>query len=223
MSRPTRCTARSGRTDPPFTERTPYAPNSPYAASKAASDHLVRAYHHTYGLPVTTSNCSNNYGPYQFPEKLIPLMLVQRAGGQARCRSTATARTCAIGSTSRTTAGRSRKCCCVAAWERPTTSVEGPSGPTWTWFGSCASSSTRPSPQNSELRRRFPNCPASTGGRTSTLITFVRDRPGHDRRYAIDAGKTRAGAGVASSARLSRRGSGRRSPGTWSTNHGGGE
>src|SRR5689334_19653400 len=62
--------------DPPFTERTPYSPNSPYAASKAASDHLVRAYHHTYGLPVTISNCSNNYGPYQFPEKLIPLMIV---------------------------------------------------------------------------------------------------------------------------------------------------
>ncbi len=62
--------------DPPFTEQTPYSPNSPYAASKAASDHLVRAYHHTYGLPVTISNCSNNYGPYQFPEKLIPLMIV---------------------------------------------------------------------------------------------------------------------------------------------------
>src|SRR5690606_13806732 len=62
--------------DPAFQETTPYAPNSPYAASKAASDHLVRAWHHTYGLPVTTSNCSNNYGPYQFPEKLIPLCLL---------------------------------------------------------------------------------------------------------------------------------------------------
>jgi dTDP-glucose 4,6-dehydratase len=62
--------------DPPFTEQTPYSPNSPYAASKAASDHLVRAYHHTYGLPASISNCSNNYGPYQFPEKLIPLMIV---------------------------------------------------------------------------------------------------------------------------------------------------
>src|SRR5690606_21183639 len=64
-----------GLDDPAFTERTAYAPNSPYAASKAASDHLVRAYHHTYGLEVTTSNCSNNYGPWQFPEKLIPLFL----------------------------------------------------------------------------------------------------------------------------------------------------
>ena len=65
-----------------FTETTPYAPNSPYAASKAASDHLVRAYHHTYGLPVTTTNCSNNYGPYQFPEKLIPLMIVNALEGK---------------------------------------------------------------------------------------------------------------------------------------------
>ena len=64
------------RTDPPFTETTPYAPNSPYSASKAASDHLVRAYHHTYGLPTLTTNCSNNYGPYQFPEKLIPLIIL---------------------------------------------------------------------------------------------------------------------------------------------------
>ena len=68
--------------EPAFTETTAYAPNSPYAASKAASDHLVRAYHHTYGLPVTTSNCSNNYGPYQFPEKLIPLMIVNALEGK---------------------------------------------------------------------------------------------------------------------------------------------
>ena len=70
----------------PFTEDTAYAPNSPYAASKAAADHLVRAYHHTYGLPVTTTNCSNNYGPYQFPEKLIPLMIVNALDGQAAAR-----------------------------------------------------------------------------------------------------------------------------------------
>ena len=68
--------------DPPFTETTAYAPNSPYAASKAASDHLVRAYHHTYGLPVLTTNCSNNYGPYQFPEKLIPLMILRAITGK---------------------------------------------------------------------------------------------------------------------------------------------
>jgi len=71
-----------GSTDPAFVEASPYAPNSPYAASKAASDHLVRAYHHTYGLPVLTTNCSNNYGPYQFPEKLIPLMIVNAVSGK---------------------------------------------------------------------------------------------------------------------------------------------
>src|ERR1700722_16397445 len=72
-----------GSTDPAFSETTPYAPNSPYSASKAASDHLVRAYHHTYGLPVLTTNCSNNYGPYQFPEKLIPLMILNACSGKA--------------------------------------------------------------------------------------------------------------------------------------------
>ncbi|NDP49427.1 MAG: dTDP-glucose 4,6-dehydratase, partial [Sulfuriferula multivorans] len=71
-----------GKADPAFTETHRYAPNSPYSASKAASDHLVRAYHHTYGLPVLTSNCSNNYGPYQFPEKLIPLMIVNALAGK---------------------------------------------------------------------------------------------------------------------------------------------
>jgi dTDP-glucose 4,6-dehydratase len=69
--------------DPAFSETTPYAPNSPYSASKAGSDHLVRAYHHTYGLPVVTTNCSNNYGPYQFPEKLIPLMIANALEGKA--------------------------------------------------------------------------------------------------------------------------------------------
>ena len=69
--------------DPPFSESTPYAPNSPYAASKAGSDHLVRAYHHTYGLPTLTTNCSNNYGPFQFPEKLIPLMILNARNWQA--------------------------------------------------------------------------------------------------------------------------------------------
>src|SRR5215471_13312428 len=71
-----------GANDPPFCETTPYAPNSPYAASKAASDHLVRAYHHTYGLPTLTTNCSNNYGPYHFPEKLIPLMILNALEGK---------------------------------------------------------------------------------------------------------------------------------------------
>jgi dTDP-glucose 4,6-dehydratase len=84
-------------TAPAFTEETPYAPNSPYSASKAASDHLVRAYHHTYGLPVLTTNCSNNYGPRQFPEKLIPLVILNALKG-VPLPSMATARTCATGS-----------------------------------------------------------------------------------------------------------------------------
>ena len=71
-----------GPGDPPFCETTPYAPNSPYSASKAGSDHLVRAYHHTYGLPTLTTNCSNNYGPYQFPEKLIPLVILNARAGK---------------------------------------------------------------------------------------------------------------------------------------------
>ena len=78
----TRSTARWARTTPPFHESTPYAPNSPYSASKAGSDHLVRAYHETYGLETTVTNCSNNYGPYQFPEKLIPLTLINILRGK---------------------------------------------------------------------------------------------------------------------------------------------
>ena len=96
---PTRCTARSARTIRRFSETTPYAPNSPYSASKAASDHLVRAYHHTYGLDVTTSNCSNNYGPFHFPGEADPAGDRQPAGRAARFRSMATARTSATGCT----------------------------------------------------------------------------------------------------------------------------
>ena len=95
-----------------FHEEYPYQPNSPYSASKAASDHFVRAWHHTYGLPTLVTNCSNNYGPYHFPEKLIPLDDPERARGQSRCRSTARARTCATGSTWTTTRRRS------SSWRR---------------------------------------------------------------------------------------------------------
>ena len=82
MSRPTRCSATCRSTSGVFTEETPYAPSSPYSASKAASDHLVRAWHETYGLPVVLSNCSNNYGPYHFPEKLIPLVILNALEGK---------------------------------------------------------------------------------------------------------------------------------------------
>jgi dTDP-glucose 4,6-dehydratase len=173
--------------DSPFSERSPYAPNSPYAATKAAADHLVRAYHQTYGLPVTTSNCSNNYGPYQLPEKLIPLMLVNLLDGKPlpvygdglhvrdwlyvedHCR--AIDRVISSGNEGDTynVGGRNewknidlvRLLCRLV---------------------------DRAFANDSTLVRRFPKSPAATG-RSEELITFVRDRPGHDRRYGIDASK----------------------------------
>ena len=183
-----------GPDDPPFTERTPYAPNSPYAASKAGSDHLVRAYHHTYGLPVTTSNCSNNYGPYQFPEKLLPLMLVNALEGKPlpvygdgqnvrdwlyvadHCR--AIERILGAGTVGETynVGGRNEwknldivRLLCRLVDEA---------------FGA-----------DPGLARRFPRAPASKGRPTDSLVTFVKDRPGHDRRYAIDASRIEADLG----------------------------
>ena len=177
-----------GPDDPPFREDTPYAPNSPYAASKAASDHLVRAYHHTYGLPVTTSNCSNNYGPYQFPEKLIPLMLVNALEGKPlpvygdglnvrdwlyvedHCR--AVEQVLVAGSPGETynVGGRNE-------WKNIDI-VRLLCGLVDEAFAADPS-----------LRRRFPRSPSAAGRDTGSLISFVKDRPGHDRRYAIDAGK----------------------------------
>jgi dTDP-glucose 4,6-dehydratase len=177
-----------GPGDPPFSETTAYAPNSPYAASKAASDHLVRAYHHTYGLPVTTSNCSNNYGPYQFPEKLIPLMIVNALegkplpvygdGGNVRdwlyvddhCR--AIERVLLHGRVGETynVGGRNE-------W-RNVDLVRLLCGVLDAAFAADPS-----------LAARFPACPVAKGGAVSGLITFVQDRPGHDRRYAVDTRK----------------------------------
>jgi dTDP-glucose 4,6-dehydratase len=173
---------------PPFTEDSAYAPNSPYAASKAAADHLVRAYHHTYRLPVTTTNCSNNYGPYQFPEKLIPLMLVNLLEGKPlpvygdglnvrdwlyvedHCR--AIDRVIAegeLGETYNVAGGNEWKnidivrllCILVdEAFSRDRT-----------------------------LAGRFPRSPMAAGLPSEKLITFVKDRPGHDRRYALHTEK----------------------------------
>jgi dTDP-glucose 4,6-dehydratase len=177
-----------GPGDPAFTEATAFAPNSPYAASKAAADHLVRAYHHTYGLPVTTTNCSNNYGPYQFPEKLIPLMLVNALAGKPL-----------------PIYGDGRN---VRDWlyvEDHCRAVElvllgGRVGETYNVGGRnewanldivrllCATVD-RMFAADPALRGRFPACPAAGGGTCAALVTFVPDRPGHDRRYAIDAGK----------------------------------
>lgn len=185
-----------GLSDPAFTETTPYAPNSPYSASKAASDHLVRAYRHTYGLPVTVTNCSNNYGPYQFPEKLIPLTLLNAIAGRKlpvygrgenvrdwlhvsdHCRAidVVLARG-ELGQTYNVGGESERRN--IAIVEQLCTELE------------------RRFIASPELREKYPHCPASQGERVSDLITFVQDRPGHDFRYAVDTGKIRRQLGFA--------------------------
>lgn len=176
--------------DPSFTETSLYAPNSPYSASKAASDHLVRAYHHTYGLQITASNCSNNYGPYQFPEKLIPLFLLNALhsrslpiygdgmnvrdwlhvddhchGIECILEQGRVGQTYNIGGGEELTNLEviSRICCIV----------------------------DRVFAENPALKLRFPAAPPARGRSTETLKTFVADRAGHDRRYAINDGKIR--------------------------------
>ena len=119
-----------GLNDPPFCETTAYAPNSPYSASKAAADHLVRAYHHTYGLPTVTTNCSNNYGPYQFPEKLIPLVILNARAANL-CPSTETGRMCETGFTSTIIAMRYGGSLHKDNLGRPTTSAATTKGETW--------------------------------------------------------------------------------------------
>jgi len=161
-------------TDPPFAETNPYEPNSPYSASKAASDHLVRAWHHTYGMPVLTTNCSNNYGPFHFPEKLIPLMIVNALAGkplpvygdgmQIRdwllCQDHCSAIRCVLET------GQVGETYNIGGWnEKPNIEIV---------KTVCALlDALRPDP----------------AGSYSRLITYVKDRPGHDRRYAIDARK----------------------------------
>jgi dTDP-glucose 4,6-dehydratase len=161
--------------DPPFAETNAFAPNSPYSASKAASDHLVRAWHHTYGLPVLTTNCSNNYGPYHFPEKLIPLVIhhalagkplpIYGDGQQVRdwlyvvdhCRAILRV----------LEAGRVGETYNIGGWnEKPNLEVV-----------------------HTICHRLDAVRPRADGKSYSSQITFVKDRPGHDRRYAIDARK----------------------------------
>jgi dTDP-glucose 4,6-dehydratase len=163
------------KTDAAFTETNPYQPNSPYSASKAASDHLVRAYHHTYGLPVLTTNCSNNYGPFHFPEKLIPLMIVNALAGKPlpvygdgqqirdwlyvkdHCRAIRRV----------LQAGQAGETYNVGGWnEMPNLDIV---------HTVCA--------LLDELK------PRADGKPYQDQLTFVTDRPGHDRRYAIDARK----------------------------------
>jgi dTDP-glucose 4,6-dehydratase len=164
--------------DAPFSERTPYAPNSPYAASKAASDHLVRSFVHTYGLPVVTTNCSNNYGPYQFPEKLIPLTIHRALAGEA-------IPVYGDGKNIRDWLHVSDHC---AAIERVLS--RGRLGETY----NIGATSEKP---NIEIVRRI--CaildgerPRNDGKSYTQQISFVKDRPGHDLRYGIDAGKIRS-------------------------------
>jgi dTDP-glucose 4,6-dehydratase len=173
--------------DVAFHEATPYAPRSPYSASKAASDHLVRAYSHTYGLPVTISNCSNNYGPYQFPEKLIPLMIINALEGKPLP-------VYGDGLNVRDWLHVEDHCAAIAAImergrEGETYNVGGENEiPNIELVGQiCDAVGTRLAAE-AELRSRFPNAPADPRG----LITFVKDRPGHDRRYAVDTRKIAA-------------------------------
>ena len=164
-----------GAGDAAFTETHRYEPNSPYSASKAASDHLMRAYHHTYGMPILTTNCSNNYGPCHFPEKLIPLMIVNALAGKALpvygdgmqvrdwlyVKDHCSAIRRVLG------AGRLGEVYNIGGWnEKPNIEIVNTV---------CA--------LLDEMR------PKADGGSYSAQISYVKDRPGHDRRYAIDASK----------------------------------
>jgi len=158
--------------DPAFRETTPYAPNSPYSASKAAADHLVRAYHHTYGLPTLTTNCSNNYGPRQFPEKLIPLMIVNALAGRALP-------VYGDGRNVRDWLYVGDHCSAIrAVMER------GRVGETYNIGGNAEM-------QNLDVVRTLCALLAleAPGRDYAAQIAFVKDRPGHDRRYAIDCAK----------------------------------
>ena len=158
-----------------FTETTPYAPNSPYSASKAASDHLVRAFHHTYGLPVLTTNCSNNYGPYHFPEKLIPLVIAKALAGEPLP-------VYGDGKQVRDWLFVSDHCEAIR-----TVLAEGRVGETYNVGGNSERENIQVVKAICALldQRR----PRADGKLRETQITFVTDRPGHDRRYAIDASK----------------------------------
>jgi dTDP-glucose 4,6-dehydratase len=185
-----------GPDEPAFSEITRYAPNSPYSASKAGSDHLVRAYHHTFGLQVTTTNCSNNYGPYQYPEKLIPLFLLNALSGrnlpiygdglnvrdwlhvEDHCRGI--------------------EACLLRGRIGETYNIGGGEElPNLAVIELICAEVDRAFAEMPRLSERFPQAPAAQGRPTSELKTFVEDRKGHDRRYAIDESKARTELGYA--------------------------
>ena len=158
-----------------FTETTPYSPNSPYSASKAASDHFVRAYHHTYGLPVLITNCSNNYGPYQFPEKLIPLMILNAIEGRPLP-------VYGDGLNVRDWLYVEDHCAAIELVLQ-----RGVVGECYNVGGNNEQTNIAIVKQVCALVDRL--CPGLRHGPCESLIQYVRDRPGHDRRYAIDASK----------------------------------
>lgn len=177
--------------DPAFSETTPYAPNSPYSASKASADHLVRAYHHTFGLVTTTTNCSNNYGPFQFPEKLIPLFIIRALHGQKLPIY-------GDGMNVRDWLHVEDHCRAIDACLQ-----RGVAGETYNVGGGeelpnmkvveeiCAAVDAA-FVSDPNLSERFPASSAAQGRSTAELKNFVTDRKGHDRRYAIDESKARA-------------------------------
>jgi len=185
-----------GPQDPAFHEQTPYAPNSPYSATKASSDHLVRAYHETYGLHTTITNCSNNYGPYQFPEKLIPLIMINILHGKPlpvygdgmqirdwlhvadHCRGIELA----------LTRGRSGEVYNIGG-NSEVANIE--------IVQMLCDLMDKQLLANPDLRATFSTSPASLGRQATALITHVRDRPGHDRRYAINYRKAQTELGYA--------------------------
>jgi dTDP-glucose 4,6-dehydratase len=177
-----------GPKDPPFHEATPYAPNSPYSASKASSDHLVRAYHETYGLDTTVTNCSNNYGPYQFPEKLIPLTIVNILLGRPlpvygdglQVRDWLHVEDHCVAIAGALTDGRSGEVYNIGG-NSETTNIE--------IVRTLCDLTDAYLSKRSDLREAFPGSPAVSGKPAADLIAYVRDRPGHDRRYAINYGK----------------------------------
>ncbi|MEQ1579267.1 MAG: dTDP-glucose 4,6-dehydratase [Steroidobacteraceae bacterium] len=187
--------------DPAFSESKAYAPNSPYSASKAASDHLVRAYHHTYGLKVTTSNCSNNYGPMHFPEKLVPLIIVNILEGRPlpiygdgrNIRDWLFVEDHCQGIDRVLERGRIGETYNIGGWSE----VENIDLVRRLCRIADDAFNVDPS-----LAARFPSSPCARGLQAESLLTFVRDRPGHDRRYAIDCRKAETELGFAPSITL---------------------